>query len=157
MTHPQTELIAYLRDELAPAERQRVEAHLVACAECRHEQEAFAQILGGLAATPPPGPDLHWGSYRAELREKLEARRARGRWFGRPLPLALSAAMAGLLVVAIWVGIDREATRHDITTAEEVVLGRRLEMLRQYEVVEQLDLLEDLDMIGSLDRLAPRG
>lgn len=153
MTHPQTELIAYLRDELGPIERDRVEAHLAACAECRREQEAFRAILGGLTAEPSAGPDLHWGRYRAEVREKLEARKATRRWWARPLPLALSGAVAAGLVAMIWLGGYREPNRPDIATAEELMFGGRLDMLRQYEVVERLDLLEDLDVIGSLDRL----
>jgi anti-sigma factor RsiW len=157
MTHPKTELIAYLQGELGPAERERVEAHLAACAECRREQEAFREILGGLAAAPAPVPDLHWGRYRAELREKLTPRRAPRRWLGQPLSLALSTAVAGALVAVIWFGGGREPNRLDTTSPEELALGRRLDLLRQYEVVEHLDLLEDLDVIGDLDRLILRG
>ena len=32
-THPEVELIGHLRDELAPAERARVDAQLASCAE----------------------------------------------------------------------------------------------------------------------------
>lgn len=157
MTHPQRELIAYLQGELGPAEREQVETHLAACAECRREQEAFREILGGLATAPSPVPDPHWGRYYAELREKLTAQRAPRRWLGWPRPLALSTAVAGALVAVIWFGGDREPNRLDITSSEELVLGRRLDMLRQYEIVERLDLLEDLEVIGDLDRLTPRG
>ena len=93
----------------------------------------------------------------AILREKLTARRAPRRWLGRPLPLALSTAVAGALVAVIWLGGGREPNRLDGTSPEELVLGRRLDMLRQYEVFEQLDLLEDFEVIGDLDRLTLRG
>lgn len=157
MTHPQTGLIAHLRGELGPAEREEVEAHLAACAGCRREYEAFREILAGLTAAPSPEPDLHWGRYRAELRAKLEARTVRRHWLLRPLPLTLSTAMAGALLAVLWLGGHREPARPDLTPVEEAVLGERLDMLREYRVVEQLDLLEDLDVIGQLDRLAPRG
>ena len=152
MTHPQTELIAHLRGELGQAERRQVEAHLEACVACRREYEALRQVLAALAA-PTPEAEPHWGRYRAELREKLEARRAPRRWLLRPLPLALSAAMAGVLVAVFWLGGDREASRNGLTPVEQAVLGERLDMLRQYRVLQQLDMLEDLDLIGQLDRL----
>src|SRR2546428_11455497 len=63
------------------------------------EFEQFRDILDELARAVPTPPDVHWGRYRAELREKLEARlvRRRARWW-RPVPLALSAGLAGLLL-----------------------------------------------------------
>src|SRR5436309_15269635 len=61
------------------------------------EFEQFRDILDELARAAPTPPDVHWGRYRAELREKLEVRRVRrrARWW-RPVPLALSAGLAGL-------------------------------------------------------------
>src|SRR5437667_9505525 len=63
------------------------------------EFEQFRDVLDELARAVPTPPDVHWGRYRAELREKLEARRVRrrARWW-RPVPLALSAGLAGLLL-----------------------------------------------------------
>jgi len=111
-------------------------------------------ILDTLARTAPAPPDVHWGRYRAELREKLETRRARRTWWRRPVPVALSASLAGvLLFFAVWGG-HRNGTGTDLTALEEAVLGGRLGLLQQYAVVERLDLLEELDVIRNLDGLA---
>jgi anti-sigma factor RsiW len=156
MTHPTTDLLAHLRGELTPAEHERVTAHLAGCAECRREQAAFRTILTGLAVAPAPVEEPHWGRYRAELHEKLDARRARSRglWW-RPLPWALSGAAVAALAIVLWLGGQREPGRQDFVALEEAAIGGRLELLQQYRTVERLDMLEDLDVIGQLDRLAP--
>src|SRR2546428_12158330 len=63
------------------------------------EFEQFRDVLDELARAVQVPPDVHWGRYRAELREKLEARlvRRRARWW-RPVPLALSAGLPGPLL-----------------------------------------------------------
>lgn len=111
-------------------------------------------ILEALARTAPTPPDVHWGRYRAELREELETRRRRRAWWRRPAPLMLSASLAGaLLVFAVWGGREN-GNGMDLLALEEALLGGRLSLLQQYAVVERLDLLEDFDVIGNLDRLA---
>lgn len=143
MQHPKSELIAHLRGELTTADRERVDAHLAACDECRRARDAFGEILDALRASAPAPPEIHWGRWRAELQAKVEARGRRRRWWLSPVPIALSAALAGVLLVVAWQGGLRQATRPDVTSIEEVAL-------------EQLDLLEDLELIGHLDRLAPQ-
>ena len=97
---------------------------------------------------------MNWARYRAELREKLDARRARRVWWWSPVPVALSAGVAGvLLLVAVWTGFPMR-TGGEPFTPEEASLGSELGLLQEYQVVEQLDLLEDLDVIGNLDGLA---
>jgi anti-sigma factor RsiW len=153
--HPETELVDYVRGELAPADRERVALHLEGCADCRQDAEGLRELLGRLARAVPAAPGISWGSYRAELREKLEARRARRHaWWGRPVTLALSASLAGvLLLVAVWGG-HRSPGGVEPLTLEETALGGRLGLLQQYSVVERLDLLEELDVIRNLDQLA---
>ena len=115
--------------------------------------EQYRDIVDALARSVPVPPEIHWGRWRAELAEKLEARRARRSWWARPVPLALSAGLAGVLVfIAIW-GAQRPGTGIDLVTLEEAVIGGRLGLLQQYRVVERLDLLEELDVIRNLDRL----
>lgn len=155
--HPETELVEYVRGELAPADRERVALHLEACPDCRQDADGLRELLGQLARALPAAPGVTWGGYRAELKEKLEARRARRRaWWGRPVTLALSASLAGvLLFFAVWGG-SRSPGGVEPLTLEETALGGRLGLLQQYSVVERLDLLEELDVIGNLDRLAGR-
>lgn len=156
MHHPRTALIAHLRGELSPAARERVSAHLAGCPDCAREYAAFEAIVGELAATVPMPPEPHWGRWHAEIRGKLGARRRRRvhRWV-RPLPLALSAGLASVLIAfALLSGPERPP--RDPAAVEETVLGGRLELLRQYSVVERLDLLENLELIRQLDGLAPQ-
>lgn len=157
MTHPTTELIAYLIGDLTPAEREQVEKHLGGCEGCRRERDAFQAVLGDLRAEAPPPPDLPWERWRSELRARLKGRARRRPWWRQPVPLALSTAAAAALVVTVWLGPWRELPRADLASIEEAVLGGRLELLSQYSLVERLDLLEDLEVIRQLDELAPRG
>jgi hypothetical protein len=152
--HLDGELIAYLLEELTPEAHERARRHLEGCGECSATLAAHRELLHGLARARPEPPPLHWGAYRAELREKLEARRqARRAWWRKPVPLSLSAGLAtAFLLVTLYT--TRHAPEHrDLTAVEETVIGRRLEIMKDAPLVENLDLLEDLDIIRQLDRV----
>jgi anti-sigma factor RsiW len=155
--HPETELIAYLRNELPAAARETVARHLDGCAACGQTADAFRKLLDDLAHAPA-APAVHWPSYRAELRTRLQARTEHPRWawWRHPLPVAVSAGLAtALVVVALLAPSARREERRaeHLNGFEEVVLGTRLDLLREYPVVEHLDLLENLDVIRQLDGL----
>lgn len=152
--HPDTDLVPYLRGELPPAERERVARHLEECPDCKQDTDLLRDLLGNLAHAIGEPPEISWPRYRAELRAKLEARRALVPWWRRPMPLALSASLAGaLLFVAVWGG--RELTKSpDAIGPEEVAIGNELGLLQEIRTVERLDLLEDFEVITNLDRLA---
>jgi anti-sigma factor RsiW len=155
-THPEPELILYLRDELAPPDRERVAGHLEVCADCRRALAEFRGLLEDLTRSVPRHPEIHWGRYGAELRAKLERRGRRWRWWLRPVPLALTAGLAGiLLLLAHQAGVRQVGRADDLTAFEETVIGSRLDLLREYALLERLDLLEDLELIRQLDRLSP--
>jgi anti-sigma factor RsiW len=157
--HP-SDLVPYLRGDLPPADRERVARHLDECPDCRHDTEQLRELMGHVARALGQPPEPSWARYRAELREKLEARRGRRgwvrgltQWWWRPVPLALSAgAAAVLLLVAVWTGREM-LTGGDPFALDEVAIGRQLGFLEEYQVVERLDLLEDLDVISNLDGL----
>ena len=153
--HPDTDLVPYLRGELPAADRERVARHLEECPDCRQDTEQLRDLLGHLSRSIGQPPGVNWAHYRAELREKLEARRERRVWWWRPAPLVLAASTAGalLLLVAVWSGRET-STGADPFTVEEAAIGRQLGLLQEYQVVERLDLLEDLDVISDLDGLA---
>ena len=156
--HPEADLIAYVRGELAENDRRSVADHLAACSECARAAEDFQRILSDLGSSLPEPPRVHWGAYRAELREKLEAqRRSWGwQWIRRPVPLALSAAAAGvLLILGVQSWISGPHVNGDLASLEETVVASRLDLLRQYAVIERLDLWEDLDVVRRLDELYP--
>jgi anti-sigma factor RsiW len=160
--HPETELIAYLKDELPRPAREEMARHLEGCAECRDTLADFRKLLAGVAITAVP--EVAWPRYRAELRQRLGSSTARPRWswWRRPLPVAFSAGLAAAVLAIVVVGPSlwrdqRRAPSVDTLNGfEEVVLGTRLDLLRQYPIVERLDLLEDLDVIRQLDGLAER-
>ncbi len=158
-SHPEADLIAYVRGELGEPAARRVADHLAACPECTGAVEDFRRILHGLASSIPEPPPIHWGPYRAELRQKLEARRQRAwgwQWLRRPLPVALSAAVAGaLLILGLQSWIWHPVPNGDLALLEDTVVASRLDLLRQYAVIERLDLWEDLDVIRRLDQVFP--
>jgi anti-sigma factor RsiW len=156
--HPETELIAYLKDELPPRSHETVAHHLEGCADCRSTLADFRTLLAGVAATA--APSVTWPRYRAELRQRLESEAGRSwSWWRRPFPVAVSAGLAAAVLALVvlapsaWRDERRVRTVDGLSGFEEAVLGTRLDLLRQYPVVERLDLLEDLDVIRQLDGL----
>ena len=152
--HPDNDLVPYLRGQLPPAERERVARHLEECPDCQQDTELLRDLLGNLARAIGEPPDVSWPRYRAELRAKLEARRERIAWWRRPMPVALSASLAGiLLLVAVWGGRELSKSTDPVGPAE-VAIGQELDLLQDLRTVERLDLLEDLEVIRNLDGLA---
>lgn len=94
---PYEELIsASLHNDLNPAERDRLNAHLDACNQCRETLAAFAnqrRIVAGLRQVPAPG-DLH-----ARVRARIERGAASVPWWKRP-QVALVGVGGGLALVA---------------------------------------------------------
>ena len=156
--HPESELAAYAAGDLAARERDRVEHHVLECAECRATVADFRALLEELRATAPlAGPPADAGAsprYRAEVRARLAERRQRGQRQGwlRPLPVAASLAAAAAVAIVVWVAAPRPGPG-DLATIEYDGLAARLPLIDQYRVVESLDLLEDFDVIRNLDRL----
>jgi anti-sigma factor RsiW len=152
--HPETELIPYLRGELAPADHERVAAHVAACPTCRHATEESRAVLQALAARQVAPPLVDWGRYQAEVRERA-AGRAQRRWWTRPVPRLAGAAMLTVMLLVGVRGLQRltEQRAPELGALEETALGAQLPLLREYRVVERLDLLENLDVIRQLDHL----
>jgi anti-sigma factor RsiW len=146
-------LIDHVRGELDPADRARVDAHLAACGDCRASRERFGALLTELARTAPAPPPIHWGAYRAELRERLERRTSGGwlwAWLARPLPALVAAGLVALLVMT---GLPAGVRTPDPLALDNTILASQLDMIARFEVVQQLDLLEDFNVIGELDEL----
>ena len=61
----------------------------------RLPEDEFKDLIAELRSTAPEPPPVHWGAYRAELREKLQRRASRGwaAWSGplRPFQVAMAA------------------------------------------------------------------
>lgn len=159
--HVEQSLIPYLRGELEPAERLELEGHLGSCARCREAREDFAALARALERAVPDPPALHWGAYRAELRDRLErgAREpgAGEGWRVRPWPAALAA---GLLVILVYTGgpwLSGDGPGNGERAAlDTTLLAGQLDLIERFELIQRLDLLEDLDVIGRLDGLEGR-
>jgi len=125
----------------------------------RQPEEEFKDIIAELRRSTPEPPPVHWGAYRAELREKLERRRGRPwagwTWRVRPAQVAIAA---GFVAVLVYIGLPGySALPNDPVLMENAVLATRLDMIDHLEVVQKLDVLEDFDVIKNLDRLPARG
>lgn len=147
-------LVDHVRGDLDRADRARVDAHLAACADCRASRERFTTLMTELARTAPTPPPIHWGAYRAELRERLERRTSgSGRlwaWLARPMPALVAA---GLVAVLVMTGLPGGGRAPDPLALDNTILASQLDMLSRLDVVQQLDLLEDFNVIGELDEL----
>src|SRR2546430_6792490 len=156
--HPDTELIPYVHGELPAPERERVAQHLRGCLDCRRDADELRELLDDLGRAVPRPPDVHWGGYRAELREKLAAHRTRRAWWARPVPLALSASLASLLLVVAFLAVQsarQSGTGADFASVEEAAIGDRLGLLAQYPGVERLVLPWGVDLVNGLPRPPP--
>ena len=138
MTHVGEELTALIDGALAPAERERVEAHLAACAGCRAARDRTAAALAALdrlPAPPEPSPGFEQRFYARLARQRADAprgalRRLPWRFLA---PLAAAGAAAALVV---GVGL-RE--RH-----------------RQAFIADHLDLFESPELVASVGDVAPQ-
>ena len=117
-TEFQDELSAYLDNELAPAMRERVEAHLHACDECSEMLSAYRQNSERVKGLAHPAPASIENAVMAKIREqaaKTESEESTrtpwlsdigrwipdlGRWFFRPV----TAGATGILTLALVLG-----------------------------------------------------
>lgn len=161
-THVEPLLVPFLSGELSVTESAAVQAHLEMCAGCRAALEDFQRIASDLGRSISEPPPIHWGAYRAELRDRLErrgsSRRAGWAWGTAPLRAAVGA---GLIAILVYVGgpgrIGLPAPIGVDATLDEIILTGQLELVARLDLIQRLDLLENLDVIGGLDRLPPQG
>jgi anti-sigma factor RsiW len=155
VTHPRSDLTALLDGALGAEERERVGAHLAACAECRAERDRLAATLAALARTPPPpapGPGFERRFYarlaaQGRPRPPLAERwgfgwRGAWRWFAP----GLAGAAATALVLVYAGGRHRD----DVFIAEHVDLLEDLEVVASVGVVDRPD---DLPVVAHLAEL----
>ena len=124
----------------------------------RLPEDEFKDVIAELRRTAPEPPPVHWGAYRAELREKLE-RRTNRRWAGwrwplRPFQIAVAA---GFVAVLVYIGLPGHGQiPSDPAVMENAILASRLDVIAHLDVVQELDLFEDFDVIERLDSLPAR-
>jgi anti-sigma factor RsiW len=149
------ELTAYVDEELPPARRAELEAHLRGCAGCGATEALLRRMVARVAELPDfvPSP-----ATRREVLAKVEALppplRERLRALLRPtvlVPAAGLAAVAGLVLATTGPG----EPSLEVTDAGTLELAMNLEVVEDYEVVG-LDDGEDLEVIAHLHELEVR-
>jgi anti-sigma factor RsiW len=101
----QPELSAYVDGELTPHRRERIEAHLASCPQCREALAELKTLAAGVAALPKLQPSPR---FLAEVRRKIargdnpEALTWRDYLF-RPFWIKVPLELAALAAVTIWV------------------------------------------------------
>jgi anti-sigma factor RsiW len=167
-THPETNLIPYLRGELSGRELARTAAHLDGCAVCRAQLDDLARTLKLVERQIEELPTPAWSAYRAELRRKLTERveRSPRRWlpsfaWGSFAAAGLVAAVALLTMRALHQrspALQSSVAPLALAELDPDVIGHTsLGLLRDYPMVERLDMLanDNYDVIEHLDELAP--
>ncbi len=153
MSHPVSELTAYLDGALEPADRAEVESHLARCDACRAERDRLAAALALLTRLPPPpapSPTFEQRFYARLASEKSEARERRGfldriawRWLAPGL-----AGAAATAAVILYAGARQRA--------DEVFLAEHIDLFESYEAVASVgavDRPEDVQVVAHLDEL----
>lgn len=146
-------LVAYLDRRANSAERQEIERHLTACANCRTRAEQFRALWGVMDELPVIEPSF---AFDARVRQRVAAEPQR-RWFQWIVPqprLAISAAL--LAVLAVWmVKTAPVNTQTETTTAsvqqEDFNAIQNLDVLENYDVVTSMDALSELAPVGTPD------
>lgn len=115
---------AYALDALEPRERERYEAHLATCEQCREELASFWSVSGALAHAaggPAPPPALR-GRILAQARsERPNVVPLRPRWTVPVLSSAAAVAAVAAIGFGIWaVGLSGKL---DDANGELAVLG----------------------------------
>jgi anti-sigma factor RsiW len=107
-------LVAYLYDDIEPAERLAFSAHLAACGRCRSELAELRGVRSTLSVWTPPEParaGLGREASSADPRAPGREPRAAGQWW-RDIP-AWAQVAAALLVLGVSAGIANVQVRRD--------------------------------------------
>ena len=138
-------LVAYLDEELGPAERAELETHLAGCEACRAALAAERRLSGALASLHPVVPPR-------DFEARFWARIARERdapvgWLGRLLSRRLALGLGGAAAAAVALVLAlRGPTEPDIDL-QIVANGEDFELLEDPD----LDLIEVVDKLEGWD------
>jgi anti-sigma factor RsiW len=144
-------IVAYLYDEVDAIERNRIEAHLAACGECRAEVNALRSVRIELPAWAPPERDLGFA-----IVDRAQTAAAPRRWVmpawglaaAATLVLAAAAAIANVEVsygaqgLSVRTGWARETAAQSTTAAQNTTATSRQTAAVQPDVRAELTNLE---------------
>lgn len=144
--HVHEALVPYLDGALASTEREALEQHVGACADCRAElarTKALTERLEAARVQPPIDVDAAWLAFQDRLREREPALSPTAwwrRWWLLPVPVAVAAA------VALVVGTGRMPGGAGLP--DELELVRNLDLLESLDCVQELSTLEAAGLLG---------
>lgn len=149
------DLTAYVDEELPPARRAEVEAHLGGCAGCQGTEALLRRTVARMAELPDftPSPAM-----RREVLAKVDALPPglgeRLRALLRPSVLVPAAGLAAVAGLALYTTAPGEPPL-EVADAGTLELAMNLEVVEDYDVVG-LENGEDLEVIASLHELEVR-
>jgi anti-sigma factor RsiW len=139
------ELVAYLDQELGPAERTELETHLAGCETCRTALAAERRLSGALASLPAVEPprDFEARFWARVARERDAPAGFFQRLFSRRLALSLggAAAAAVALVLALRSPVEPDVDLQIVANGEDFELLEDPDL----ELIEVVDVLEEWD------------
>ena len=151
----QKRLPVYLDDALESDERQQVENHLAACADCQAEARALEKtwdLLGNLKAVEPDP------NYRVRFWQSIDAERpwhARLRHyvqivFGQPRWVPATAGAAIVLLLSVMT-VNQYLQKPQIPSVLAGLNEAELEMVAKLEMVEDLEIIQDMDFFSDFE------
>jgi hypothetical protein len=149
------DLVLFYYQDLAGAERQRVESHLESCARCRTFLAGLRGFLPATVQADEPSPAF-WQGYSREMRAKLDAAEQKAGWrqafpfLFRSWPIP-AMATALILVMALtftkgWLPIGPNTS--------EPELG---EMAENVDFLNSMDFLDSMALLEAVEGEAQTG
>ena len=151
----ETDLTAYLDQELSPARAQEVTAHLRTCASCAPALALLRHTVGRLSevAVFEPSAQLRRSVLNAIANEPAGAWEAlKRRWWMTRLLVPTLAGATALGVVLLVTHQSNQRLANEMAETESIELAANLEVVRDLDVlgVEQPD---DVEVVANLDDL----
>lgn len=143
------DLVLFYYQDLAGAERQRLESHLESCARCRTFSESLRSFLPATVQTDEPSPAF-WQSYSREMRAKLAAEDEKPGWrqalsfLFRPWPVP---AMATALILALALTFSKGwlPTGQNTKESEPAEIADNVDFLNSMDFLDSMALLEAVE------------
>jgi predicted anti-sigma-YlaC factor YlaD len=153
----------YLDHELNATDYQKVEAHLLNCADCRSEARAIEQswdLLGEIKAVEPDPNYLvrFWQSvdaqmpWYAKLYKNVQAVFPQRRW----IPALAGGVMVVLISTIATVQYLQKPQAVDVLTElneAEMEMVANIDLAEHFEVIHELDFFSDFEIIENLSGL----
>jgi hypothetical protein len=149
------DLVLYYYGEGAAEERNRVEAHVKACARCSRFLDDLRKLLPQMAQ-PKELPPSFWDRYYREMVDKLAIEQQRKFWWRNLFtPMRFWAVPAfgtvAIAVLAIALIFGKDGWRQNSNRVKETIPQEIMADSKQLEFFNSMDMLESLPFLEALD------